>query len=139
MVPFKKMETEDMMKSVFKTGILALTLAATVTLAKAEDVATNDLALFLTIKTQPGQRDKLVALWDQHLKSRAAENADHVSYVFALDMNDPDTAYISEVYATQAAFEANSQSPWFGAYMAEVGPILADEPGFAMARPYWVK
>ena len=128
-----------MKNSVLKTGLLALAFAASMTTAQAEEKPASELALFLTITTQPGQRDALVALWDEHLKTRAAENVDHVSYVFALDMNDPDTVRITEVYATQAAFEANSQAPWFGAYMAEAGQLLAAEPDFAMASPHWVK
>lgn len=128
-----------MTKPAIKAGLLAFAVALSITTAQAEEVLANEVALFLTIKTQPGQRDELVALWDKHLKTRAAENADHVSYVFALDMNDADTVRITEVYATQAAFQANSQAPWFGAYMAEVGRFLAGEPDFAMASPHWVK
>lgn len=122
-----------------KPAFIALVLAIGTIPAQAEDARSGELALFLTIETQPGQRDTLVALWDEHLRTRAADNSDHVSYVFALDMNDPNTAYITEVYATQAAFEANAQAPWFGAYMAEVEPLLAAEPGFVMASPHWVK
>ncbi|MEL7025981.1 MAG: antibiotic biosynthesis monooxygenase [Pseudomonadota bacterium] len=125
--------------SAFKSVVLAMGLILGLGAAQAEDAPKGEVALFLTIKTQDGQRDTLVDLWDKHLKMRAADNADHVSYVFALDMNDPNTVYISEVYATQAAFQTNSQSEWFGAYMAEVGPLLAGEPGFAMAMPHWVK
>lgn len=122
-----------------KSGLLGLAILCNTPAAIADTAPKSDVALFLTIKTQPGQRDALVALWDEHLKTRAADNADHVRYVFALDMMDPDTVHITEVYATQAAFEANSQAPWFGAYMAQVGPLLAGEPGFAMAQPYWIK
>lgn len=128
-----------MTKPVLKAGLLALAVALSITTTQADEMPASEVALFLTIKTQPGQRDELVALWDKHLKARAAENADHVSYVFALDMNDPDTVRITEVYATQDAFQANAQAPWFGAYMAEVGPFLAGEPDFAMASPHWVK
>ena len=98
-----------------------------------------ETALFLTIKTQPGQRDALVALWEKHLRSRAAENDNQIRYVFALDLADADTIRIAEVYATQAAFEANSQAPWFAEYMAEAGPLLAGQPEFHMAQPHWVK
>ena len=125
--------------STLKAATLACALVFGVTPALAGDGNHGEVALFLTIKAQDGKRDTLVDLWDKHLKTRAAENDDHVSYVFAVDMQDPNTVYISEVYATQAAFQANSQSAWFGAYMAEVGPLLAGEPGFAMAAPHWVK
>ena len=128
-----------MFNTFIKTAVFAATLALGTATAQADDMLNSEVALFLTIKTQPGQRDALVDLWDAHLKSRAADNAAHVSYVFALDMADPDTVHITEVYATQAAFQANAQSPWFADYMAEAGPLIAGEPGFAMASPYWVK
>lgn len=98
-----------------------------------------ELALFMTVKTQPGQRDALVALWDQHLRPRAAGSDAQVRYVFALDMNDPDTIHISEVYTDMAAFQANGQADWFAAYMAQAQPLLDGEPAFAMATPHWVK
>lgn len=127
-----------MTNSVIKTGLLALTFALSIGSAQADDAA-GDVAVFLTIKTQDGQRDTLIDLWDTHLKTRAQDNPDHLNYVFAIDMQDPNTVYISEVYATHAAFQANTQSDWFGAYMAKVGPLLAGEPAFAMASPHWVK
>lgn len=99
----------------------------------------SELALFLTIKAQPGKRDALVALWESHLKPRAADNSGQVRYVFALDMADPDTIRIAEVYDTQAAFERNAKAEWFKDYMAEAGSLLAAEPDFAMAAPHWVK
>ena len=99
----------------------------------------GEIALFMTIKTQPGKRAELVALWDKHLRDRAAGNDQQVRYVLALDMEDADTIRIAEVYATKAAFEANSQAPWFSDYMAEAGPLLATQPEFHMTTPHWVK
>ena len=128
-----------MIKTALKLTALAAVVAFGLTTAQAEEKPAGEVALFLKIKTQPGQRDALVALWDKHLKTRAADNAEHLSYVFALDMGDPDTVHITEVYSTQAAFQANSQSAWFAAYMAEAGQLLAGKPGFVMARPHWVK
>lgn len=98
-----------------------------------------EIALFMKIETQPGKRDDLVALWDKHLRARAEENNDQVRYVMALDMNDPNVIHMSEVYATHAAFEANSQAPWFSEYMAESAPLLAGQPEFSMAQPHWIK
>ena len=98
-----------------------------------------EIALFLTIKTQPGQRDALIALWDEHLKERAAANEAQTRYVIARDMADPDTVRITEVYASQEAFEANSQAPFFGEYMAAAGPLLAGQPEFHMGAPHWIK
>ncbi|MEO0358101.1 MAG: antibiotic biosynthesis monooxygenase [Pseudomonadota bacterium] len=128
-----------MIKPFVKTAALAATLALSLSTVHADDMSSGEVALFLTIKTQPGQRDALVDLWDAHLKTRAQEDDAHINYVFALDMADPDTVHITEVYATMAAFESNSQAPWFATYMEQAGELLAGEPGFAMASPYWVK
>ena len=98
-----------------------------------------DLALFLTIKTQPGKRDEMIALWDKHLRDRAAANASQIGYVIARDMNDENTVRITEIYADKAGFEANAGQPWFADYMAEVGPLLAGEPEFSMGLPHWIK
>lgn len=99
----------------------------------------GEVSLFMTIRTQPGQRDELISLWEKHLKDRAAENDAQVRYVIARDLADPDVIRITEVYATQAAFEENSQAPWFADYMAEAGPLIVGQPDFAMATPHWVK
>ncbi len=128
-----------MIKLPLKATALACIFALGSSFANAEETTSGEIALFLTVKTQPGQRDALVALWEKHLMTRAADDASHLSYVFALDLQDQDTVHITEVYKTQAAFQSNSQSDWFAAYMAEVGPLLAEEPAFAMASPYWLK
>ncbi|MEL6645903.1 MAG: antibiotic biosynthesis monooxygenase [Pseudomonadota bacterium] len=127
------------MTTPIKAAILALAALLIAPLAHADEPAPGEVAVFLTIETQPGQRDALVALWDDHLRTRAEADDAHIDYIFALDMNDPNVVHITEVYTTQAAFQANAQSDWFASYMAEAGPLLAGEPGFAMASPYWVK
>ena len=119
--------------------LIALLAFAVSAPAQEKDVSMSEVALFLTVKTQPGKRDELVALWEEHLRGRAESNDAQVRYVFALDMNDADTIRISEVYATMAAFEANSQEPFFAAYMQAAFPLLAGEPEFHMAIPHWVK
>lgn len=122
-----------------RAAAIALAALLSAPLAQADEASSGEVAVFLTIETQPDQRDALVDLWDEHLRTRADEDDVHIDYIFALDMNDPNVVYITEVYTTQAAFQANAQSEWFASYMAEVGPLLAGEPIFAMASPYWVK
>lgn len=120
--------------------VCIMTLPATPLAAQSTETETMpEIALFLTVRTQPGRRDELVALWEKHLRDRAEASDEQVRYVFALDIGDPDTIRISEVYATKAAFEANAQEPWFAEYMAEAGPLLATEPEFHMTIPHWVK
>ena len=98
-----------------------------------------ELVLFLTVKTKPGQRDAVKALWEKHLKQRAAENEAQSGYVYAYDVEDQDIIRISEVYETKAAFEANAQSEWFSAYIQEAMPLLDGEPEIHIATPQWVK
>lgn len=98
-----------------------------------------ELALFLTVRTKPGKRDELKALWEQHLKQRAAGNEAQTHYVYAYDMQDENIIRITEVYSTMAAFEDNSQKEWFAAYMQEAMPLIEGQPEFHMALPQWVK
>ncbi|NRB00651.1 MAG: hypothetical protein HRU32_12660 [Rhodobacteraceae bacterium] len=75
----------------------ALTLAAVLCAPQVHAEQKGEVALFLTIETQPGQRAALVDLWDAHLKTRAAEDKVPIDYIFALDMNDPNAVHIREV------------------------------------------
>lgn len=98
-----------------------------------------ELALFLTVRTKPGKRDELFALWEKHLKPRAAANDAQSQYVYAFDAQDDNVIRMMEVYETAAAFEQNSGQDWFAAYMQEAMPLLDGEPEFHMAAPQWVK
>jgi len=99
-----------------------------------------ELAIFLTVKTKPGKRNALAALWKQHLKQRAAaENDAQSRYIYAFDSLDEYIIRITEVYETMAAFERNAQAEWFSTYMKEVEPLIDGEPEFNMAAPQWVK
>jgi quinol monooxygenase YgiN len=98
-----------------------------------------DLALFITVRTQPGKRDALKALWEEHLKPRAAANASQSRYVFSYDLHDADVIRLAEVYETETAFQENASGPWFAAYMKAAAPLLAGEPEVHMAAPQWVK
>lgn len=98
-----------------------------------------ELAIFLTVRTKPGKREELKALWEQQLKQRAAQNEMQSNYIYAFDSHDENVIRITEVYETMAAFQANSQAEWFSAYMHEAMPLLDGEPEFHMATPQWVK
>lgn len=98
-----------------------------------------ELVLFLTVKTKPGKRDELKALWERHLKQRAAENPAQSHYVYAFDAQDENVIRIMEVYETQAALEENAQQGWFAAYMQEAMPLLDGEPEVHRAAPQWIK
>lgn len=95
------------------------------------------LALFIKTKTQPGKRGEVRTLWEQHLKARAEANEAQESYAFCEDDQDPDTFYLFEIYRDREAFQRNATQPWFGEYMAKVGPLLAGPPQMGTATPVW--
>ncbi len=98
-----------------------------------------DLALFITVRTKPGQRDALKDLWEQHLKPRAAANDAQSRYVFSYDLHDENMVRMAEVYETEAAFKENAGGSWFADYMAAAGPLIDGAPEVHMAAPQWVK
>ncbi|MEM9452918.1 MAG: antibiotic biosynthesis monooxygenase [Myxococcota bacterium] len=97
------------------------------------------LALFIKTKTQPGKRQEVRTLWEEHLKARAEANEAQQVVAFCEDDQDPDTFYLFEIYRDREAFQQNAAQPWFGEYMTKVGPLLAGQPEVGMATPAWSK
>jgi quinol monooxygenase YgiN len=97
----------------------------------------DQLAMVITTKTQPGKRDEVRALYEQHLAPRAEANPDQRVVVWCDAADDPDTFVLFELYATREAFEANAAQPWFREYMAAAGPLLAAQPEITMGTPRW--
>lgn len=99
----------------------------------------SKVAVVIKTRTQPGQREAMRRLYEQHLAPRARENAEQEVVCVCLDANDPDVMYLFEIYASPAAFEKNGQSPWFWEYMQAAGPLLAGQPEVGIAQPVWAK
>ncbi len=97
------------------------------------------LAVIVKTKTKPGKRDEAYALWEAHLKSRAAANPAQETYFFCYDNDDEDTFHLFEVYNDPSSLAENAQSTWFASYMAEVFPLLDGPPAFSQATPKWIK
>ena len=97
------------------------------------------LAMFIKTKTQPGKRDEVMALWEEHLKPHLEKNEAQQTYFYCYDNEDEDTFYLFEYYTDIKAFEANAQQPWFGAYMQAAGPLLAGMPEIGMTMPMYIK
>ena len=99
----------------------------------------SKVVMIVRTTTQPGKRDEVAALYRQHLAPRAEANDAQEVAVWCDDAHDPDVFYLFEVYASQEAMGANAQAPWFGEYLAAVGPLLRAEPEVMMAAPGWSK
>ena len=97
----------------------------------------SKVAMIITTTTQPGKRDEVRALYEEHLAPRAEENDAQELVLWCADQADSDTFHLIEVYASADAMQANAGADWFGAYMGAVGPLLAGEPTVAMATPEW--
>ena len=99
----------------------------------------TQLAIFMTVRTKPGKRDELRALWEKALKPRAQENNSQTHYVYAYDAQDKDIIRILEVYDNKDALHANAGADWFASYMQDAMPLLDGEPEFHMCDPKWIK
>jgi quinol monooxygenase YgiN len=96
-------------------------------------------ALILTVRSQPGRRDELRALWDEHLRPRAEANPAQELYLYCYDATDPDVIHMVEVYGDPSEMERNAEAPWFADYMQASGPLLAGAPTMVTAHPVWAK
>lgn len=99
----------------------------------------GDIAIIVTSTAKPGRRDDVRAVYDELLAPRATANDAQEVVVWCDDLHDPDTFHLFEVYRDTESMGANAQAPWFAAYLARVGPLMAAEPRMAMATPRWAK
>lgn len=99
------------------------------------------IALILKNKTQPGKRDAVRALFDEHMAARAMANPKQEVVIWCDDLQDDTVFYLFEIYTSQAALQENMQpSEWFVAYMSASSPLLVDGAySMVMAAPRWGK
>jgi quinol monooxygenase YgiN len=69
-------------------------------------------ALFIKTKCQPGKRDEVRRLWEQHLKPRVQDGDTQDAYFYCYDVQDSDTFYIFELYASQEAAARRPTRSW---------------------------
>ena len=89
----------------------------------------SKMALFIKTRAKPGKRDALKALWETHLKPRAAANPAQEAYYFCFDNDDPDVLCLFEVYNDPAVLAENAASGFFAAY----------PPAVTVTKPLWIK
>lgn len=99
----------------------------------------GEVALFLRIRTKPGRRADMQALWEAHLKPRVAQNPAQPVYCYCLSREHPDDILLFEHYADETVLEDNAQSQFFADFMAEAAPLMAGEPEAALGDPVWIK
>ena len=97
------------------------------------------VTLSVKIKCQPGKRDDVKAIWEQHTKPHAASN-DKVQFsCYSFAQEDPDTIILFEVLSDSDVLTSLYREEWFKAYLAAMGPLLAGPPEITTGTPVWIK
>ena len=97
------------------------------------------IALFITHRVRPGQRDAVRAVWEKHMAPAVATNAGHQAYVYCFDPAVPDSICAFQQYRSPedaAAFLTNAA---YQAYEQEVAPLLMGPPDVQRLTPVWSK
>jgi quinol monooxygenase YgiN len=99
----------------------------------------SKLAMIITTRTKPGQREEVRRLYELHLGPRAIANDAQELVVWCADHADPDVFHLFEIYRDGEAAQAASQAPWFWEYLGLVGPLLDGQPDVRTAEAVWSK
>ncbi|MHA3841686.1 putative quinol monooxygenase [Sphingomonas aestuarii] len=97
------------------------------------------IALFITHRTAPGQRDAVRAVWERHMAPAVESNAGHLAYYYCFDTEDPDVLRVFQLYRDRGASAAFLKHPNYAAYLGEVEPLLQGPPQVHEAEPKWQK
>jgi len=91
------------------------------------------LSVIATITAKPGQRDALLAAFEDffgHVEGEAGTE----QYVLHRSTTDPDVCFMTELYTDQAAFESHSGSEAFAALTGKLGALI-DKVDLQLAEP----
>lgn len=99
----------------------------------------SKVALFIKAKAQPGKRDEVRRVWEEHLKPHSETSETMEVCVYCYSTQDEDTICLFELLSDESELEAASKSDWFAAYMQAVTPLLAGPPEMVITRPIWAK
>lgn len=97
------------------------------------------VALLISHRTLPGQRDAVQSVWMTHMAPAVAANPGHLSYTYCLDTDDPDGITAVQVYADAAEAAAFLQTPAYLAYERAVSALLVGPPQVRRLIPAWSK
>ncbi len=97
------------------------------------------VAVLVSHRTRPGQRDAVRALWEQRMAPAVADHPGHLAYVYCLDEADPDRITAFQVYADADAAAGFLRTEAYTAYEREVAPLLVGPPEVRRLVPTWSK
>jgi autoinducer 2-degrading protein len=94
-----------------------------------KDILTRMIALIVSLKVKPDQRDRfLSAAEDDSICSVRDEGGGCLRFDVLEDQADANHFFFYEVYRDQAAFDAHTKTPHFARWRAAADVVLA-EPG----------
>ena len=99
----------------------------------------SKITMIVKTRCQPGKRDEIRRLYEQHLKPRAEANPGQELIVYSYDAQDENLFYLFEIYSGQEVLQANSNATWFWEYMSAAGPLLDGQPEVMMGTPVVAK
>lgn len=79
------------------------------------------------------------AIWEKHVKPRAAANPQHLAYYFCFDDSDPDVVSVFQLYQSNEAMADFLAGDWYPLYLVEVAGVVAEPPQVLPASPIWQK
>ncbi len=97
----------------------------------------SKIALFIRHKARPGKRDDVRRVWEKHLRPNIENNRAHEAYSYCYDDGDPDTICVFQQYLGRDAAQEFLKSTWYGAYVDEVSPLLAEQPEVRTSTVMW--
>lgn len=101
-------------------GLTAAAIAANAIPAAAQEAAPR-YGLIGQMLSQPGKRDALVG----YLRDATGTMPGCLSYVIALDSENPDAIWITEVWDSRESHAASLKLPAIQAAIAQARPIIA--------------
>lgn len=96
-------------------------------------------ALFIVHRTQPGQRNAVRDIWEQHMAPAIWANSDHLAYYYCFDNDDADVLRVFQLYRDAAAAASFLEHPNYKTYLSEVEGLLAGPPEVHSAEALWQK
>lgn len=84
------------------------------------------LVVLAEFKVMPGRMDEFLPLLEQHARTTRANEPGCLQFDVVRDGSDPDRAFVYEVYADEAAFEAHKAAPYLARYRERAEPLLLD-------------
>ncbi len=94
----------------------------------------SNIIVLAKITAQEGKRDDLIAGMAPMMEHVESEPGT-LTYILSKDANDENVAWMYEVYADQASFEAHGASDAMKALGASIGPFLGGRPELIFLSP----